>query len=70
MEERTKEHQWPGKGTSIIYEDAYEEFKKKYAAEYCYCVYILTSPEEKLYIGYCRGNPLHRWHSYERYCQS
>ena len=68
MEERTgKEYQWPGKGISIIYEDAYEEFKKKYAAEYCYCVYILTSPEEKLYIGYCRGNPLHRWQNGKGY---
>lgn len=68
MEEKTgKEHQWPGKGTFMIYEKAYEEFRKQYAAECCYCVYILTSPEEKLYIGYCRGKPIKRWQNGKGY---
>ena len=60
-ENRKSAHEWPGKGTSILYEDAYEQFLKQYAEEYCYCVYILTSPDEKMYIGYCRGNPVNRW---------
>ena len=51
----------------ILHESTYEEFKKAYAAEYCYCVYILTSPDEKIYIGYCSGNPIKRWQNGKGY---
>ena len=63
----TKENNLPGKGTMVLYEDAYEEFKKNYASEYCYCVYILTSPDDKVYIGSCRGNPIKRWQNGKGY---
>ena len=60
-ENRTNECKQVRKSTVVVYEEAYEEFKKAYAAEYCYCVYILTSPDEKIYIGFCSGNPIKRW---------
>ena len=66
-ENRTNECKQVRKSTVVVYEEAYEEFKKAYAAEYCYCVYILTSPDEKIYIGYCSGNPIKRWQNGKGY---
>ena len=65
-ENRKKEYDWPGKGTAVLYVD-YEAFKKRYRAEYCYCVYILTSPEDIVYIGHCRGKPARRWQNGKGY---
>ena len=66
-ENRTNESKQGRKSTVVVYEEAYEEFKKAYAAEYCYCVYILTSPDEKIYIGFCSGNPIKRWQNGKGY---
>ncbi len=56
-----------GMGSDASYKDAYEAFLKRFAEEYSYCVYILTSPEDKVYIGYCKGNPIKRWQNGKGY---
>ena len=55
------------KGTLILYEGALEKYKQEYASQFCYSVYILTSPNGKRYIGYCKGNPVKRWQAGKGY---
>ncbi len=56
-----------GKNYTDSTEDTYEAFLQRFAEEYSYCVYILTSPEDKVYIGYCKGNPIKRWQNGKGY---
>ena len=56
-----------GKNYTDSTEDTYEAFLKRFAEEYSYSVYILTSPEDKVYIGYCKGNPIKRWQNGKGY---
>ena len=48
-------------GVFYMTEEAYEWFKKEYARLYDYFVYILTAPNDKIYIGYGKGDPEKRW---------
>ena len=56
-----------GKNYTDPTENTYEAFLQRFAEEYSYCVYILTSPEDKVYIGYCKGNPIRRWQNGKGY---
>ena len=56
-----------GKNYTDPAENTYEAFLQRFAEEYSYCVYILTSPEDKVYIGYCKGNPIKRWQNGKGY---
>lgn len=51
-------------------QNVYEDFREAYIAENCYCVFILTSPVETVYIGYCQGNLINRWQNGKVYRKS
>ena len=48
-------------GVFYMTEEAYEWFRKEYARLYNYFVYILTDLNEKIYIGYGKGDTERRW---------